>query len=112
MFWLPIIGPILQGLFSTVSSVFNKTQDVKIKEIDSATQVIKATQDDIGVKISRDLLLFPVCLWTALIVWDKIIEIKFPGLVWGVEPLGGALAGLPFATYAFLLGWAWTKRNG
>jgi len=113
--WIPMIGPIIEG----VISVFNKKMDtevinrqtdadVKKAEIVASTQALIAFKDDINVRITRDIILFPVAVWTALIVWDKIVDIRYPWLVWGVSPLTEAsgLAYLPYAVMVFLFGMA------
>lgn len=111
--WLPIVGPIIDGIVS----IFNKKADttvanrqidadVRKAEITSSTQTLIAFKDDINIRISRDIIIFPVCVWTGLIVWDKIVAIPFPYLVWGVLPLTEAtgLAFLPYAVMTFLFG--------
>ena len=111
--WLPILGPIIEG----VVSIFNKKADttvanrqidadVRKSEIASSTQTLIAFKDDINIRITRDIILFPVSVWTSLIVWDKIVAKKFPDLVWGVLPLTEAsgLAFLPYAVMTFLFG--------
>jgi len=109
--WIPIIGPIIQG----ITSIFNKRQDVVIQKIktegevtiqetQSSAQIIRDTSDDIGVRLARDLLLFPTIIWMDLIVWDKIMVTRHPELVWTVLPLPEIVAYMPFAVATFLLG--------
>ncbi len=111
--WIPIIGPIIDGIVSIwTKSIDSKTlkyqadADVYKTEVSASVQTLIAFKDDIGVRLTRDIILFPISLWTALIVWDKIIEIKFPDLVWGVRPLTEAtgLEFLPYAAMVFLFG--------
>lgn len=111
--WIPILGPIIEGIFS----IFNKRMDTAVINHQTDADVTKAGytasvqslvafKDDIGVRLTRDIILFPVAVWTALIVWDKIVDIRYPWLVWGVSPLKEetGLAFLPYAVMVFLLG--------
>lgn len=117
--WLPIIGPIINGL----SSAFSKTQDTKIAEIQgrtaetqAAVQIIEATKDDIGLRIARDIVIWPVCIWTALLTYDTIIaESSFKGWMFHLASFDQTSAPyLPYAVLMFLLGNiginAWKKK--
>lgn len=110
---IPILGPI----FSFFSGIFSKFEDTQVAKYTVDGQVIStevkasadttiAFKDDPGVRLARDLVLFPISLWTALIIWDKIVDIRFPWLVWGVSPLGEntGIAFLPYAAMIFLFG--------
>jgi hypothetical protein len=111
--FLPIIGPIIQG----ISSIFSKWQDTKVAtlkvqresdvaESQASEQIIHDTQDDIGLRLMRDLLIFPVIVWVDLLVWDTIIaESAYNGWMWHVasfEKTGAPY--LPYAVVVFLLG--------
>lgn len=107
--WLPVIGPIING----ISSVFSKTQDVKISEIQAKTaetqasvQIIEATKDDIGIRIARDIVIWPVCIWTALLTYDTIIaESSFKDWMFHLASFENTSAPyLPYAVLMFLLG--------
>jgi hypothetical protein len=113
MFWLPIIGPIIEGIVS----VFNKRADTKVainktnRESDVAeaqlsAQIIATTNDNIGVRLSRDLIIFPTAVWCALLIWDTIVaESILRGWMWHVasfEKTGAPY--LPYAVIVFLLG--------
>jgi hypothetical protein len=111
--WLPIIGPIINGAVS----VFTKMQDTKVVQIqtDAATkqvetqtsaQIIEATKDDIGLRIARDIIVWPVCIWTALLSWDTIIaESSFKDYMFHVASFQQTSAPyLPYAVIIFLLG--------
>lgn len=111
--WIPILGPIVDGIVS----IFNKRADtgvannkidadVRQAEIASSIQTLLAFKDDIAIRITRDIVLFPVAVWTALTVWDKIVAIKYPELVWGTSPFieASGLAFLPYAVMTFLFG--------
>lgn len=109
--WLPILGPIVQA----VTSIFSKIQDKEIVQIkadaevtkvetESSTQIIHDTADNIGIRFARDLLIYPTIIWVDLIVWDKIVVLEHPNLVFSVADLPTSIAYLPFAVATFLLG--------
>jgi hypothetical protein len=109
--WIPVIGPIIQGIVG----IFGKWQDtvlgkytidgkVDVEAMQASEAIIATTRDDIGIRLARDLLLFPVIIWTDLIVWDKIMVIEYPNLVFSVASLPDAIAYLPYAAATFLLG--------
>lgn len=111
--WLPIVGPIIEGIVS----IFTKASDtalgkykedtVRIKtETEASTQTLVTFKDDIGVRLSRDLIMFPVAAWTALTTWDTIVEHHYPNLVFvtGAFKQGSGLEFLPYAVLTFLFG--------
>lgn len=117
MGWIPIIGPIIDGIVS----MFNKFQDKEIVGIQTAgasdieaakasVQIIHDTRDDIGVRLSRDLIIFPVAVWCAIGTWDTIVAHHNPELMYIIEKFPtGPLELLPHAVLAFLLGWTAMK---
>ena len=119
--WIPLIGPILQGLFNTVSSIYSKFKDTQLgmrqAEVDEAkvsADIIHTTNDDIGLRIMRDALCAPVVVWMGIIGWDTIIVRHFPNLVFIVEKYPDSVAYMPYAVITFLLGNiginAWTRK--
>jgi len=111
--FLPIIGPIIQGIVS----IFTKMQDTKVEvlktergtEVEEAkvsAQIIQTTQDDIGLRLMRDIMIFPVVVWTFLLCWDTIIaESTYKDWMWHLasfEKTGAPY--LPYAVIVFLLG--------
>lgn len=119
--WIPLIGPILQGLFSTASSIYATFKSTQVEQIKAdvetskvAAQIIHDTNDDIGIRIMRDGLCIGPVVWCLLGSWDTIIGARQAnGTPWhpdlipymfhvGVYP--EAMAYLPFAVVAFLLG--------
>jgi hypothetical protein len=115
--WIPIIGPIIQGIVS----IFSKYQDtvlgkytidgkVNVEGMKVSEQIIHDTQDDIGVRLTRDIIMFPVAIWTALISYDTIVVHDHPGWIFlTVEKYPPTLEYLPYAVITFLLGWTATK---
>jgi len=105
--WLPIIGPVIDGIVSVVKGF----QDTKVKldtndleEVKARMALLAALKDDIGIRLARDIVMFPVALWTALISWDTIVALRFPSLVYHVAPYPPSLSYLPYAVLAFLFG--------
>jgi hypothetical protein len=109
--FLPIIGPIIQGIVS----IFAKTQDTKVEvlkttlgtevaEAKVSAQIIGETQDDIGLRLMRDLLCFPTVMWACLIGWDTIVAYRYPDWMFHVPPYPDSVAYLPYAVVVFLLG--------
>src|ERR1041385_1053242 len=109
--FLPIIGPIIQGIIS----IFTKVEDTKIETLKTnragdveeakvSAQIIQTTQDDIGLRLMRDMLCFPTVVWASLIGWDTIVALHFPNWMFHVAPYPEVVAYLPYAVVVFLLG--------
>jgi len=109
--WIPLLGPIIQGIIS----IFTKWQDVKldtlktnrssdIEEAKVSAQIIQTTQDDIGLRLMRDMLCFPTVVWAMLIGWDTVVAIRYPDLMFHVEKYPDSVSYLPYAVVVFLLG--------
>ncbi len=119
--WIPFIGPILQGLFNTVSNIYGKFKDTQlgmrqaeVEESKVSAQIIHDTNDDLGIRILRDAVCLPVVVWTMIIGWDTIMVHHYPDLVFIVEKYPDSVAYLPYAVLMFLLGNiginAWKRR--
>lgn len=109
--FLPIIGPIIQGIISvflkvedTQVAVLKTTQGTQVEEAKIASQIISTTQDDIGLRLMRDLLCFPTVVWACLIGWDTIVAARYPDWMFHVPPYPETVAYLPYAVVIFLLG--------
>src|SRR5882724_9060308 len=109
--WIPLVGPILQGLFNTVSSIYSKFKDTQLgmrqAEVDEAkvsAQIIQDTNDDIGIRFMRDLMIFPVVVWTALLSYDTIIAETtwFNGKYWMWHVASFDKTGAPYLPYAVI----------
>ena len=85
--WIPIIGPIVQG----ITTAFVKSKDTEVeklridasvrdKDTAAAVRTLEVFKDDIGIKIMRDFVCFPVVVWSVLIGWDTIIALRYPEL--------------------------------
>lgn len=78
--WIPIIGPILQGLFNTASAIYGKFKDTQlgmrtadVQEAQISEQIIRDTNDSIGLRILRDIYCTPACIHLLLVSWDTIL---------------------------------------
>lgn len=109
--WIPIIGPIIDGIVS----IFNKYKDVEaikyktdgevsIEGFKASANIIESTKDDIGIRFARDIVCYPVAIWSALIGWDTIVVRRWPDLMFHVEKYPESVSYLPYAVLAFLLG--------
>jgi len=109
--FLPILGPIIQG----ITSIFTKAMDTKVEvlkttrgadvqEAQVSAQIIHDTQDDIGLRLMRDMLCFPTVAWATLIGWDTIVAFRYPNLMFHVPTYPESVSYLPYAVVVFLLG--------
>lgn len=109
--WIPLLGPILQGLFSTASSIYTTFKSTEVEQIKAdvatsqvAAQIIHDTNDDIGLRILRDACLLGPVVWSLLIGWDTIIAIRWPWLQFHVAVYPQDVGYIPYAALAFLFG--------
>lgn len=114
--WLPIVGPIIDGIVS----IFNKQADVGLAKqqdsnktdlgvIQARAQVAIAFKDDIGSRLARDLIMFPTSLWVFLVFWDSMVKNLAPSLTWRIEQVPTSFEYIPYAVIAFLFVTAWKK---
>ena len=110
--FLPIIGPLLQGLvgpiFDGIGGILgkywdNKTQVLKT-ETDGSVKIIEATKDDWGVRLARDVLIWPWAAWGGAIGWDSLIARSHPDWMFHPVAIPEAVAYMPYAVIVFLLG--------
>lgn len=111
--FLPIIGPIIQGIVS----IFTKKMDTDVQKLKISTdqqvaetqvsaQIIHDTQDDIGLRLMRDMVCFPIVVWVMLVSWDTIIA-ESSWNIWMFHVAGFDKTSAPYLPYAvitFLLG--------
>ena len=109
--WIPLIGPILQGLFNTASSIYSKFKDTQlgmrqadVQEAQISSQIIHDTNDDIGLRLLRDLAVSGPVVWSALISWDTIVAQRYPDLMFHVADFPPNVGYIPYAALAFLFG--------
>ncbi len=108
--WLPIIGPIIDGVFSVAKNITDnkaKKDLNNLDEVKARLEVVKAFKDDILTRLCRDLIMFPVAVWCLLGTWDTIVAYRYPDLKFTIASFPpGPLEYLPFAVLAFLFGMA------
>jgi hypothetical protein len=109
--WIPLLGPILQGLFSLVTGIYSKFKDtqlgMRVQEVEEAkvsAQIIATTNDDICLRMMRDAACLPVVVWTMLIGWDTIISSHYKAWMWHVNPYPDKVGYLPYVVLVFLFG--------
>lgn len=122
--WLPIIGPI----FQTIADAWSKHEDVTLKKqqdinltslekqrdisrtdlgvIQTRAQVVTAFKDDLGVRLIRDLVMFPIAVWTG----GYFYMLTFPQYSWAVNTPPDAMQYIPYAVIAFLFATAYRGR--
>jgi hypothetical protein len=109
--WIPILGPIIDGIVS----IFTKFQDtsigkykvdgtVDVEAIKASTQITEDFKDDVGVRLARDIIMFPVAIWTLIISWDNIVRANWPDLYLEVKAYPPSVEYLPYAVITFLFG--------
>jgi hypothetical protein len=111
--WIPILGPIIDGIVSIVVKLSDTSVAkakiegaVTVEALKASVETIKITEDDIGVRLARDVVLWPWAAWIGFIGWDKIVAYHWPFLVMNVSPLPVNLSYMPLAVMSFLLGYA------
>lgn len=117
---IPVVGQLIEAGVAIVKG----RQDTEVKKADIEAGVTKEAMtatntltiafiSDVWVRACRDLLMTMGTVYSATIIWDRWIEIKFPWLVWGVKPLQGSLEYFPYILMAFFFGsaavWAFRK---
>lgn len=117
--WIPLLGPIIQGIMNTGSSIYFKYKDTELGKLQTnrtndleeakvSASIIQTTNDSIGVRFMRDLICFPVAVWTALLSWDTIVaESTVIGRDWMWHVASFEKTGAPYLPYVvltFLLG--------
>ncbi len=109
--WIPVLGPIIQGL----TTVFIKSKDTELEktridadvhnqDVLASTRILEAFKDDIGLRFMRDLVCFPVVVWSVIIGWDTVVALRFPELKFNVAEYPDSVSYLPYAVLIFLLG--------
>lgn len=109
--WIPLLGPIIQGISSIFTGFFSaQTQlaataaNVTIATTQTSSQIIAETNDDVLLRILRDLTILPVTVWSALIGWDTIVAIRYPEWMFHVPNYPLSVSYLPYMVLVFLFG--------
>lgn len=122
--FLPILGPIFQSL----ADAWGKHEDITLQKqvdvnrtalgkqqdenktdvaiIQSRAQVAIAFKDDPGVRLIRDLVMFPIAVWTSAYFYTLTV----PQYAWHVETPPTAMQYIPYAVIAFLFATAYRGK--
>lgn len=109
--WIPIVGPIIQG----ITTAFIKSKDTEVEKLKiqadvhksdttASVRTLEVFKDDIGIRFMRDLVCFPVVVWSVLIGWDTIVALRYPWLKFNITEYPASVEYLPYAVLIFLLG--------
>lgn len=126
---LPIVGPIIQG----VVDIFNKKADVDLQKtvdanktslgkqvdanktdvsiIQTRAGILLAYKDDLGLKLMRDVIIYPVAVWNLLFYYNLTFKGLIPDHVWDVGTPPDAMQYIPYAVIAYLFATAYKGRS-
>lgn len=109
--WIPIIGPIVDGIVAIVkghqdTSFKTHQTDVDFDKtsVEASKGILETFKDDIGLRFLRDLAITPVVIWSALIGWDTIVALRWPWLKFQVADYPEGVRYIPYMVYTFLFG--------
>jgi hypothetical protein len=111
MFGIPIIGAILQ----MITGIFGKYEDTQLgkytvdgkvdtEAMRASADIIASTRDDPGIRLLRDMALFPPVVWSMLVGWDTIVAKHYPWLMFHVVNYPKAVEYIPYMAFVFLFG--------
>ena len=109
--WIPLLGPIIQGVSSIFSS-FTSMEAVKmqtaaqttIAETNASVQILQTFHDDIALRIMRDAICLPIAVWALLMGWDTIVAKHWPWLMWHTAGFPASVEYIPYMVLVFLFG--------
>lgn len=111
MLWIPLIGPIIQGLLNTASSMYGKFKDTEVAKRTADTadaqigaQIVTNNSEYLSLRIMTDAALLPPVVWGGLIGWDTIVAKRFPEWMFHVADYPETVQYIPYGAYAFLFG--------
>lgn len=109
--WIPLLGPIIQGLFNTASSMYGKFKDTEVAKRTADTadaqigaQIVTNNSEYLSLRIMTDAALLPPVVWGGLIGWDTIVAKRFPEWMFHVADYPASVGYIPYGAYAFLFG--------
>lgn len=109
--WIPLLGPILQGLFSTASSIYATFKSTQVEQIKADTTVAVASAEMVesnnhylSIRILTDAALLMPVVWSFLIGWDTVVSKRFPDLMFHVADYPKNVQYIPYGAFAFLFG--------
>lgn len=109
--WIPLIGPIIQGLLNTASSMYGKFKDTEVAKRTADTadaqvgaQIIENNSQYLSFRIMTDAALVMPVVWSALIGWDTIVAKRFPDWMFHVADYPANVQYIPYMAFGFLFG--------
>lgn len=109
--WIPLLGPILQGLFSTVSTIYGKFKDTEVAKRTADTadaqvgaQIVENNSQYLSIRIMTDAALLMPVVWSFLIGWDTIVAYRYPDWMFHVADYPPNVQYIPYGAFAFLFG--------
>lgn len=109
--WIPLLGPILQGLFSTATTIYGKFKDTEVAKRTSDTadaqigaQIIESNMQYQSIRIMTDAALIMPVTWSFLIGWDTIVAKRYPEWMFHVADYPATVQYIPYGAFAFLFG--------
>lgn len=109
--WIPLLGPILQGLFNTASAIYSKFKDTQLgmrvqdtADAQIGAQIVQSNMQYLSIRIMTDAALIMPVVWSALIGWDTIVAKRFPGWMFHVADYPDNVQYIPYGAFAFLFG--------
>lgn len=109
--WIPLLGPILQGLFNTASSMYGKFKDTEVAKRTADTadaqvgaQIIESNMQYLSIRIMTDAALLMPVAWSFLIGWDTIVARRYPEWMFHVADYPPTVQYIPYGAFAFLFG--------
>lgn len=122
--FIPILGPIFQSL----ADAWGKHEDITLQKqvdvnktalgkqqdenktdvavIQSRAQVAIAFKDDPGVRLIRDLVMFPIAVWSGCYFYVLTV----PQYSWSIGTPPPAMQYIPYAVIAFLFATAYRGK--
>jgi hypothetical protein len=122
---IPVVGPIIQGVvdlfkqradvdlqktLSANTTALEKSKDLNktdVAIIMARMQIALAHKDDLGARLVRDLIMFPVGVHTCLYYFN----LCFPMYAWGVKEPTAAMQYIPYAVIAWLFVTSYRGNN-
>lgn len=109
--WIPLIGPIIQGILNTAASMYGKFKDTEVAKRTADTadaqvgaQIIQSNMQYLSIRIMTDAALIMPVVWSFLIGWDTIVALRYPYLKFNVSDYPEGVRYIPYAALAFLFG--------
>lgn len=109
--WIPLLGPILQGLFSTATTIYGKFKDTEIAKRTADTadaqvgaQIVENNSQYLSIRIMTDAALLMPVAWSFLIGWDTIVAKRYPEWMFHVADYPPNVQYIPYGAFAFLFG--------